>query len=301
MGKVFVQETADAAAVFMLQRAPAPDPPRRGARPEYLLWTRFRYLDPVWRDDEGRRRSFTVPRTPGEFRTDLASVPGPFTWLVPRDGTHTPAAILHDALVRGAVDAEPVSYEGPPITREEADTVFRQAMAHLEVPFLRRWLMWAAVTMATLWTCEERGRRWWWRALIAVLVVVLGGGAVLGSLDLFDVGDGLRWHVLGRDLRLGLPGMPQSDLLTEALWLLAVSLVAVAVGTIPWLRRWRTGLAAGLALAFLGFPLAVSGLAYLGYNVVELTLYGVLRLRRRLVPVADEPVTPPPLARALPD
>lgn len=302
MRRVFVQETADAEAVYMLQRATGPAGGRpRGARPDYLLWTRFRYLDPVWRDEAGGTRAFTVPRVVGEFRTDLASVPGPFTWLVPRDGSHTPAAILHDALVRGADADGGVFYEGPPVTREEADTVFRQAMAHLEVPFLRRWLMWAAVSMATLWSCAGHVRRWWWRAVIAVSVVVLGGGAVLGSLDLFDVGDGLRWDVAGRQLRLGLPGMPQDDLLTEALWLLGVSLLGVAVGVLPWGTRWRTGLVAGLALVFLGFPLAVSGIAYLGYNLVELALYGLLRLRRALRPAADEPVTPPPLARALPD
>ena len=33
--------------------------------------------------------------------TDLASVPWFLTWLVPRDGRHTPAAIMHDAFIGG--------------------------------------------------------------------------------------------------------------------------------------------------------------------------------------------------------
>ncbi|MGY1804549.1 DUF1353 domain-containing protein [Blastococcus sp. SYSU D00922] len=42
---------------------------------------------------QGRRDRFVVP---AGFRTDFASVPRPVTWLVPRFGAYTLAAILHD-------------------------------------------------------------------------------------------------------------------------------------------------------------------------------------------------------------
>jgi hypothetical protein len=44
---------------------------------------------------EGDTDMFTVP---AGFVTDFASVPQYMTWLVPKMGTYTKAAILHDAL-----------------------------------------------------------------------------------------------------------------------------------------------------------------------------------------------------------
>ena len=44
----------------------------------------------------GRWERFLVP---AGFRTDFASVPRPVTWLVPRFGAYTLAAILPDWLV----------------------------------------------------------------------------------------------------------------------------------------------------------------------------------------------------------
>jgi hypothetical protein len=70
-------------------------------------------------------------------RTDFASVPRMFVWLLPRYGRYTKAAILHDHLWGEEVPRT--------ITRLEADGIFRQAMRELKVPFLRRWLIWAAV------------------------------------------------------------------------------------------------------------------------------------------------------------
>jgi hypothetical protein len=73
--------------------------------------------------------------------SDLASVPPFLTWLVPRYGRHTFAALLHDHLQDPHVEH--------PVTSAEADTVFRNAMADTGVPLLVRWLMWAAVSART--------------------------------------------------------------------------------------------------------------------------------------------------------
>jgi len=63
-------------------------------------------------------------------RTDFASVPRVFVWLLPRYGRYTKAAILHDYLWRVAVPAGR-------ITLIDADGILRQAMRELGVPFLR--------------------------------------------------------------------------------------------------------------------------------------------------------------------
>jgi Protein of unknown function (DUF1353) len=90
----------------------------------------------------------TVPRAECFRRTDLASVPGFLLWLVPRYGVHTLAALLHDQLVK-----DPQSG-----ARKEADTIFRNALGELEVPWIRRWMMWAGVSLGTMWDSSLLGK-----------------------------------------------------------------------------------------------------------------------------------------------
>ena len=89
-------------------------------------------MEPI--EYRGREETFVVRQG---FLTDFASVPRIFTWLLPRYGRYTRPAILHDYLCdlarTGAID------------RADADGIFRRAMRELGVPFLKRWLMWAAV------------------------------------------------------------------------------------------------------------------------------------------------------------
>ncbi len=90
---------------------------------------------------QGKKESFTVKKG---FRTDLASVPHSFTWLVPRYGRYTRAAVLHDMLCREA--------HARRFSRYDADGIFRRTMRELGVGFLRRWLMWVAVRFGAGWT-----------------------------------------------------------------------------------------------------------------------------------------------------
>jgi hypothetical protein len=87
----------------------------------------------------GHTDEFVVPKG---SETDFASVPGAFQWLIPRSGRYTKAAVLHDYLWRHIDEIG--------IGRSDADGIFRRAMAELDVPFLRRWLMWAAVRANSL-------------------------------------------------------------------------------------------------------------------------------------------------------
>ncbi len=132
---------------------------------------------------EGKSQSFTVP---AGSSTDFASVPRAFVWFLPKYGRYTKAAILHDHLWRVAVPAGE-------LTLPDADGIFRRAMRELEVPFLRRWLMWAAVRIGAL--AKPAGRRGWLReswpvfplALLALPVVVLPGLVILVALAVFFV------------------------------------------------------------------------------------------------------------------
>jgi hypothetical protein len=83
---------------------------------------------------EGNTETITIP---AGFRTDFASVPRIFVWLLPRYGRYTKAAILHDWLCGQARDGG--------FRRSDADGLFRRSMRELGVPFVRRWIMWAAV------------------------------------------------------------------------------------------------------------------------------------------------------------
>ena len=131
-----------------------------------------------------------VPADPG-FRTDLTSVPALFTWLVPKTGAHLPAALLHDALVAGRDD--PTSYDstgGHVVDRVEADRIFRDAMADTGTGVIRRWIVWTAVTVATVfvgrtvpWT---PAKHWSYRIAAAVTIVTILYLGYSSTGDLFD-------------------------------------------------------------------------------------------------------------------
>jgi Protein of unknown function (DUF1353) len=132
---------------------------------------------------DGKTQSFTVP---AGSSTDFASVPRAFVWFLPKYGRYTKAAILHDHLWRVAVPAGELSLP-------DADGIFRRAMRELEVPFLRRWFMWAAVRIGAL--AKPAGRTAWLReswlvfplALLALPLIVLPGAIILVALGLFFV------------------------------------------------------------------------------------------------------------------
>ena len=109
----------------------------------------------------GNKEPFEVPL---ESKTDFASVPRVFIWFLPRYGRYTKAAILHDFLWRERAKKGLMTWR-------DADGVFRRAMRDLNVPFLRRWIMWAAVRWAGL----KNANAWrdWWKDAPRVLLVTL--------------------------------------------------------------------------------------------------------------------------------
>jgi hypothetical protein len=124
--------------------------------------------------------------------TDFASVPRVFVWLLPRYGRYTKAAIVPDLLWREyAVHGK--------IDWIDADGLFRLALRELEVPFLRRWMMWAAVRWAAL--VKPGGLKGWWReswrvllvSAVALPVVLPPALLVLAALGVFFLLEALLW------------------------------------------------------------------------------------------------------------
>lgn len=137
---------------------------------------------------QGNKDMFQVPI--GQ-ETDFASVPRVFVWFLPRYGRYTKAAILHDYLWNVEVPKG--------MSRLDADGIFRQAMRELNVPFLRRWIMWAAVRWAALF--KRDGRPEWLKeaprvlavSVFALLVVFLPLVPILFSLLVFQVMEWIVW------------------------------------------------------------------------------------------------------------
>jgi hypothetical protein len=134
----------------------------------------------------GRDATFTVPVG---FRTDFASVPTVFVWLIPRYGVYTKAAIVHDYLCREA-----------PVNRADADGIFRRALRELGVSELRRWIMWAAVRAGSLLSGAGAGSWLLWLLVAVPAVAFLAVPALVLTvwLALFWVLEWIAYAFVGR-------------------------------------------------------------------------------------------------------
>jgi hypothetical protein len=280
--------TTDDPAVYVLERVRYPD--GRDKPGCYLLKRQIRYVS-------ADGRAWVVPAEPDdEFVTDLASIPALAAWLVPKDGTHTPAALIHDAMVLGRDELPAYAPADPEVPRDEADRLFLEGMELLGVRFLRRWLMWAAVSIPTLcepaWRRLPDGRReaigwqhWPRRALVALLALFAVAG-VLGVPDVIDLPGSITvWSWLplvgGKVVSWQLHWVDEASLPREVLSLLTVVVAGSLAYAVLWWRRWRFGLAAGLGLGVLAFPMLVPAIAFAGYRVLEEVLAFVLIVKRR--------------------
>lgn len=210
-----------------------------------------------------------VPDDP-DFRTDLTSVPALFTWLVPKTGAHLPAALLHDALVAGPDDPSSyVSTEGHVVDRVSADRVFRDAMADTGTGVVRRWIVWSAVTVATIFVGREvpwsRARQWSYRAAAAVTIAAILYLGYCATSDLFD-----RSWVGAVDL----PWMGERPWWVEVVGGFGGAVVVPLALSLLWGRLRMAGAIAGVMLAVL---LHVT----VGLAVIAATYVGVERLARR--------------------
>ena len=195
--------------------------------------TTFCLVQPIRYVDGARR--FEVPE---DNVTDLASVPRVLTWLVPRYGRHTLAALVHDHL-----------QDDTTVSPEEADVIFRDSMGKTGVPLARRWLMWAAVALRTEW--KAGGVRAVRTALWA---------AVFGLVGL------LLWPVVW--YRAAVDGWDAAGFVA-----VAVAGCLVVPVALCWLWgtrwRWRLGAIAGVALSLFTIELFFVAFVLVVYVGIE--------------------------------
>lgn len=205
-----------------------------------------------------------VPRDCSTFLSDLTSVPALFTWLVPKSGDHLPAALIHDGLVRDAGFAP--EHIGADLGRVEADRVFRDAMADSGTGVIRRWIVWTAVTLATIWnrqgTATSARVRNYHRWMMVGTLATIAWLGYQATADLVNRSG--RWPCT-YELFWIVGDSGWSRLLSGAGGAIVVPLLVSPL----WGRFWRAGAVAGMLLgALFHVTLALIALSAV-YTVAE--------------------------------
>jgi len=173
-----------------------------------------------------------------ENPSDLASVPRYMRWFESAYGTHTLAAIIHDDLIVTEVNAGPLGSD------TLSDTFFREMMHAAGVPWLKRWIMWAAVALRSRWAVGGLRRL---SVLVWILLSSLGIASFVWAVGsvLFDWG--------GPDARV----------------LLSIAIPLPFVAAALWGRQYGAGIVAAVAALWI-LPAAVfAGIGYVVYLALE--------------------------------
>lgn len=210
-----------------------------------------------------------VPKDLGSFYTDLTSVPALFTWLVPKTGEHLPAALLHDGLIATWQDERDgvqtyISTQGNVVNRAQADRIFRDAMADRGTSLVRRWLIWSAVTLGTIFSRNDVGmkpalRRYYRIVMAATLVIIV----YVGLCATFDLADS------------SVPGFVQLPWMGDRPWWSELLGGAAGAVTVPFLLgvtwgRFRVaGWVGGITLSMLIHVTFFLLLVTAGYQIVD--------------------------------
>lgn len=246
--------------VFVVAEAGAPTEPAAGVAlvqlddTRFLVGDRFRFTSEEVQEelvghlvDQGLDRAEAIRRvddartfTPTvENPTDLASIPRFMRWFENPYGRHTLAAILHDQLI---VD-EP---NGGALRSDTlADRFFRQMLAAAGVPWLKRWLMWAAVALRSRWAAGGPRRAsviaWLALALTGILAFAWGVAALVLSWD------------------------PPID---PAVLTVAAAVLPVAAAPL-WGKQAGAALIAAVGAAWMVPAAVFGGLGYVAYRLLE--------------------------------
>lgn len=113
----------------------------------------------------GAQQVLTIP---GDYATDLATVPRLFWTVLPPHGVYEKAAVLHDWSITHGIPAGL-------LTSRDADGLFRRVAREGGAGRLLRWALWVGVRWGAL--ANPARRAGWWRD--APLVLALTGAAAV--------------------------------------------------------------------------------------------------------------------------
>ncbi len=177
-----------------------------------------------------------------DSKTDMASVPRFLRWFENTYGLHTLAAIIHDRLITdlgpntGALNSDTLS-----------DRFFREMMAACGVPFLKRWIMWAAVAMRTRWAAGGYRRVtlvvW---LLLATIGIAAAVGSVVALVSASGVVFGSSWSTLA-----------------------FVAVVMPFASAALWGRQYGASIVAAGAALWILPPAVLAGAGYVVYSALE--------------------------------
>jgi hypothetical protein len=138
---------------------------------------------------------------------------------------------------------------------------------------IRRWLVWTAVTTASLAVGPRAVWPWWCRLYYwAVLALTLGGIVYLGTAATLDLADGMLPGLPGPWMG-ALPWMDEGPWWAEAAQGLSAAVVIPLGTAVLWGRYFLAGAIAGVALATLAHVTLAVGMVALGYQVAELVAH----------------------------
>lgn len=200
---------------------------RQVDRRTFALESALRYTGPTGVDDLPDSARTLRPEDLGpDALTDLATVPSALRWFVSPYGVHTPAALVHDRLVGPTAP--------PGVSDVAADAFFRDMLRALGVRFLRRWMMWTAVSFGTRWRAGglRKAAVGVWVVLSIVGISTAGFAAVTGNLALLLIA--LAAPVLAAGLwgRQYLAGLIAA---VTAVWVIPPTLLGAAGFGVYWL------------------------------------------------------------------
>ena len=197
---------------------------------------------------------------PQWLTSDLASIPSVVGWFARRHGRHTPAALVHDLLIRSEGEDPPDDLPAEWLLEpDQADLLFRELLLASGVPPVRSYLMWAAVATRTRWKTRPARRP---------AMVLWGLAALLGTVAL----------VVG-----AMQGRPAMVL---------AALLAPIPASALWGRQFGAGLIAGYAVWWALIGAVPAYVAYKIYQAVEWLVW-VVRWRRH-AKAGKPPATRPP-------
>jgi hypothetical protein len=178
--------------------------------------------------------------TPSEDNpTDLASIPRYMRWFENPYGKHSLAALIHDELITKEVNGGRLGSD------TLADRFFREMMKTSGVPWLKRWIMWAAVAARS--RLVAGGLRT--ASMIAWIgLCVVGLACVVAAFGSWIFG----WSVP-----------------IDPWWLLVIATALPIVAARLWGEQWGASIVFAVAAFWIVPAGAVAGLGYLVYLSLE--------------------------------